>query len=90
MDSVVEILIWLIISVVIFYISNTIYHLRTAASLFLAFLISSLIVFFFYQSIFGEIAIMFALVVGLVYALFRATRDRRDDIDLRSKTISAR
>lgn len=79
MDSVVEILLWLIISMVVFYVCNTILGLRTAASLFLAFLIGSLIIFFCYRSLFGEIVIMFAIVVGLIYGFFRAIRDRRDD-----------
>jgi hypothetical protein len=78
-DLIVEILIWLIIAVTIFYICNVIIHLRTAASLFLGFLITSVITFFFFTSIFSEIAIMFSIVVGAFYAISRATRDYRND-----------
>jgi hypothetical protein len=78
-DYVVEILIWLVIAVTIFYVCNVIAQLRTVASLFLAFLASSAIVSFFFSSVLGEVVIMFAIIVGTFYAISRATRDFRDD-----------
>jgi hypothetical protein len=80
MDPVIEMLIWLTIAVAIFYICNTVYHLRTAASLFLGLLFSSLIILIFSHSLFSEITLAFAVVVGIIYAFSRAARDFRDDI----------
>lgn len=79
MDSVIEILIWLIIASLVLFIANTIFFIRTAASIFIAFLIATICVFAFYQSIFGEIVIMITIVVGIIYAVSRAVRDKRDD-----------
>jgi len=81
MESVIEILVWLVIASLVLFIANTIFYIRTAASLFIAFFVASLAIFFAYRSIFGEIVIMFTIVVGMIYALFRALRDKRDDPD---------
>jgi len=71
--------VWVIIASLVLFVANTIFYIRTAASLFIAFFVASLAIFFAYQSIFGEIVIMFTIVVGMIYALFRAVRDKRDD-----------
>ena len=80
MDLMIEILIWIAITVVVFYVCNMFFSLRTAASLFLSFLVSSILIFSIYGSIFGEIVLMFTIFIGIIYALFRSLRDKRDDI----------
>jgi hypothetical protein len=79
MDLVFEILIWAIITVTTFYVLNGIFAIKTAASLFLSFFISSIFIFVAFQSLVGEIVIMFTIFIGLLYAFFRAIRDTRDD-----------
>ena len=93
MDSIIEILVWLVIASLVLFVANTIFYIRTAASLFIAFFVASVIVFFAYRSIFSEIVIMFTIVVGIIYALFRAVRDKRDDKEaltwMKSRTTSS-
>jgi hypothetical protein len=79
MESVFEILIWIMIVIFVFYISNSICFIRTAASLFISFLVAGLIVYLVYRNIFGEIMLILAFTIGLIYAIFRAVRDKRDD-----------
>jgi hypothetical protein len=79
MDLVFEILLWAIITITVFYVLNGPLGIKTAASLFLSFFVSSFMIFFIYQSMFGEIVIMLTIFIGMLYAVFRAIRDRRDD-----------
>jgi hypothetical protein len=73
-----EVIILFVLVLMISFILNSYLFLRTAASLFLAILISAVICYAFFQSTISEIAITVALIVGLVYAIFRAIRDKRD------------
>lgn len=82
MESVLEILIWAIIVMIVFYIANTACYVRTAGSLFISFLVASFFIYFIYRSIFGEIVLMLSCTIGLIYAIFRAVRDKRDDISV--------
>jgi hypothetical protein len=74
-----EILIWILIVILIFYVCNTVCFVRTAGSLFLSFLVASAFIYLIYRSLFGEIALMLAFTIGMIYAIFRAVRDKRDD-----------
>jgi len=78
MESTWEILIWFAISIVTFFILNTYLFLRTAASIFLSLLLSTIIVSFVFDSVFSEVAIFFLIGVGLLYSIPRALRDKRD------------
>ena len=80
MDSVFEILIWILVVIIVFYACNTVCFVRTAASLFISFLVASAFVYLIYRSIFGEITLMLAFTIGMIYAIFRAVRDKRDDL----------
>jgi uncharacterized membrane protein len=79
MESVLEILIWIIIAMIVFYIANTVCCIRTAGSLFWSFLVATVIIGFVYRSIFAEIMLMVTIAIALFLCIFRSARDRRDD-----------
>lgn len=79
MESMLEVLVWIVIVMLLFYVCNTICFVRTAASLFISFLITSVFIYLIYQSLFGEIILMLSFTIGMIYAIFRAVRDKRDD-----------
>ncbi len=64
--------------------------LRTAASMFLSVLITSGIIFFLYRSFFAEITIWFSIFAGIIYAVSRAFRDKRDDQTFSNKNEPGR
>lgn len=80
MESMLEVLIWILIVMLVFYICNTVCFVRTAASLFISFLVASAFIYLIYRSLFGEIVLMLSFTIGMVYAIFRAARDKRDDL----------
>jgi hypothetical protein len=82
MESVIEILIWALITVVIFYVVNSFFFIRTAATLVISLLISSIFIYFYYRSLFGEIVLFFSFFIAIIYAIFRAIRDKRSDCQI--------
>ena len=74
-----EFITWLVITVIVFYVFNSWVKLRTAASIILSFLIASSLITFIYNSMFSEIMLNFSIIITILYGIFRATRDFRDD-----------
>lgn len=74
-----EIFVWIITAFVCFYLFNSFFYLRTAASLFLSILISTIVIVVIYNSYISESLVALSLAVGAIYAIPRAFRDKRDD-----------
>lgn len=75
-----EVLVWIIVAFVAFYLFNFIFQLRTGASIFLSIFISSITILILFNSLFSEVAITFLILAGAIYAIPRAFRDKRDDV----------
>lgn len=88
MESMLEILIWIVIVMLLFYVCNTVWFVRTAASLFISFLMASAFIYLIYRSLFGEIVLMLSFTIGMIYAIFRAVRDKRDDLPSRTSHVA--
>jgi len=80
MAMTLEVAVWLLSVIILFCVFNIYLFLRTASSLFLSILIASALTWLFFNNLFGEIVISFAIVIGLLYAISRAIRDKRDDL----------
>ena len=89
MDINIEILMWAIVVIIIFYVSNVYLRIRTAASLFLSFLIGGFIIHIAYRSIVGDVVIVFAIFIGMIYAFFRSISDLRTDIPNDKQSITS-
>ena len=76
-----EIIVWLIVVFVAFFIFNSFFFIKTAASIFLSIFTGTIVVSCFYNSYFTEVVVIFTLFVGVLYAVFRGFRDRRRDME---------
>ena len=76
-----EIFLFIILSVVFFWVLNGYFRLRTAASLFLSVLIASILCFLIFDSLMSEALISLSIFVSLIYSIAKSTRDYRDDIN---------
>lgn len=88
MSMAIEVAFWLIATIIMFCVLNIYVGLRTAASLVLAFIITSMVVLISFKGIFADITLGFAIAVSMLYAIARAMRDMRDD-SLSKKNLSS-
>jgi glycerol uptake facilitator-like aquaporin len=81
-SSAVEFVIWFLLVLIIFYAVNEYGGLKRFASVLVAFLISSIVIFFAYQGdLLSEIFITATFLILALFGLSAALRSRRSDFE---------
>jgi hypothetical protein len=79
-STVLEFFMWLVVVVLVFYVINEYVGLKRFASVIIAALIASIVIFFaFHGNLFGEIALSASLIVLALFGLTAALRQKRSD-----------
>lgn len=78
----IEVISWLLAVIVIFVVLNFFFGCKRFASLFLSFFVSSVLVYILFDSKLAEALLTLSIIIGLIYAFFKAIADKRRDMPI--------